>query len=154
MTETDELTPRKQARNHLSEYQGIGEKILKLKDTIGQIRAQIEQITPVLVQDKIQSSHNNDQMAEGIVKIIDLEDQIQELNQDREQLRTVYLSEIAMLHDTKQQTVLRQKYITGITSFKISETMSMTKRRINQIHNEALESFDEGIKLQFIEEKA
>ncbi|MDD3020934.1 MAG: sigma factor-like helix-turn-helix DNA-binding protein [Alphaproteobacteria bacterium] len=154
MTETEELTPQKQARNHLSEYQAIGEKILKLKDTIGQIRAQLEQITPVLVQDKIQSSHNNDQMAEGIVKIIDLEDQIQELNQDREQLRTVYLSEIGYLSNARQRAILKRKYIFGMTSFEIAEGMSLTTRRVNQIHSEALELFDESIKLQFTEEKA
>ena len=93
--------------------------------------------------EKSQGTHSVDApFVHCIDKIDELEKEISAEKQKLEALTMQISAQIDMLNSEKEQRVLRYKYLMFMSIPKIASKMSYTKRWVQQLHSDALVSFE------------
>lgn len=130
-----------QAKDYLSQIKKTDRLIRRISETISGLHSSLTGTGTELKPDKVQSSHQNDQMAETIAKIVDFEkdmniriDELVDMKRDAFQL-------IAKLADLDQQNILIARYIQFHQWRKIALDLHYSETAIYKIHGKALLEF-------------
>lgn len=130
-----------EAKKELREIGKLNRAIVTLQETITRNRAKLTGISAPLSKDKVQTSHNNDQMAEGVAQILILEADLKAKVKEYSEKQSGIVRKIWAISDVDEQTVLIARYLNGKEWAEIAAVFQCDIRRVYQIHREALQNF-------------
>lgn len=113
------------------------------------LRAMMLKITPTLKQDVVSSSGSQDKLGDAIVKIVDLEDEINEAIDNFVTKKREVRSVIDRIPDSDQYAVISRKYLLNETLEQIAVEMNMSYRNVCYIHGKALQTVSKILKETF-----
>lgn len=132
-----------EAKRELQEVSKIDRNIRNLKETIARLRANLTNTAVHLSPDKVQTSHNNNQMADTMAEIIQLENdlnaRIEELTGNMRKI----LKNIWQIPDLDEQTVLIARYMNEKDWSDIAEDFGCTTRQVHNYHARGLQDYCE-----------
>jgi hypothetical protein len=88
--------------------------------------------------EKVQTSGNKDRIGSSVVKIVDMENEIDELIDKRYEI----VRQIESLPDTQMYDVLAQRYVSGREMKSIQLCGVDSLRQVKRIHAKALDCFE------------
>lgn len=110
----------------------------KLMD-IYQLKTMAYSVTAPNDGERIQTSSNKDKMGLVVSKIVDLENEVDSMVDNR----SLIVSRIDNMEDTEMYDVLAKKFILGKDLKAIAIERGFTYRHINRIYNNAIKEFEE-----------
>lgn len=129
------------AKEYLSQAMYIDQRINSKLEQIMKLRATATKVTATLSDMPRPDSPNYQSMEETIVKIVDLEN---EINRDIDRLvdlKAEVRRAIARLENPDQQLVLELRYLCYKQWSAIMEEMGISETSVYRIHGEALKNF-------------
>jgi hypothetical protein len=121
----------------------LNQRIESNRDEIARLRVLAEGVSsPQLSADRIQSSGNQDKMAQTICKIIDLEHDIQAEIDSLIELRREIRERINAMPDDKLRLVLQNRYLNFQKWENIAVEMNYAFQWVMILHNRALKEFN------------
>lgn len=130
------------AKNYLLEIRKLDRKINNKQIELDALRALVTSITPTLKEINVQSNGSQDRLGDTMVKIIDLQNEInREIDRyvDRK-LEAIRL--INKLEDDISANILIRRYVNYEPWEKIAEALHYTRQGINKKHGYALLEFE------------
>lgn len=109
---------------------------------IEQLRAMATSITVATDSERVQTSGDKDRVGRAVAKIIDKENELNDLLDDCYDTRENIISQIESM-ETKYYQLLFYKYVNSYTMDIISEKMHYSLRRTKQIHADAIQKFED-----------
>lgn len=106
---------------------------------IQRYREMATSITVANKEDKIQTSSDKDKLGSMVAKIVDLDNQINEMEKTRETI----ISQIESIDDSDMYAVLYAKYITDQKLSDVRRDIHCSKSTIYRIYEEAMNLFEE-----------
>lgn len=106
-----------------------------------QLRSLVSSISTVQREDVVQTTRSTDRLGDCVSKIVDLENSINELIDERIEKRNLITSQIETLDNQDEVTVLYMKYVCNNTFEEIAKATSYSDRQIFRFHGYALENF-------------
>ncbi|MBQ7574013.1 MAG: hypothetical protein IJT23_07105 [Clostridia bacterium] len=125
-------------KEYLSGIKLINIKIQRKERQIEMLKQMATDITQTLNDMPKADSKDSSPMANMIIKIIDLENEVRELKGILEGKKTEALSYIFRLENDEYQTVLILRYLHFMSWESISNAMHYTKRWLYKMHGTAL----------------
>lgn len=103
-------------------------EIQSLKETIEELRINIQSLSSVQLKERVQGGENNPDksMIDKLSKLYELEEKLEKLVEFQIKIAT----EIEHLEDWKERVILRYRYINNFTWEHISETTGYSKMQI------------------------
>lgn len=92
--------------------------------------------------ERVQTSSDKDRLGSSVAKIVDLENEIDELIASYIDKKNHIIKQIDEIEDTDHYTVLSMYYVGEYTIEDIAKKMSYTTRNVFKIRNRALEEFE------------
>lgn len=114
-------------------------EIQSLKETIEELKANIQSLSSVQLKEKVQGGENSPDksMIDKLSKLYELEEKLEKLVE----FQIKIAAEIEHLEDWKERVVLRYRYINNFTWEHISERTGYSKKQISRIHKRAIINF-------------
>lgn len=114
-------------------------EIQSLKETIEELRINIQSLSSVQLKERVQGGENSPDksMIDKLSKLYELEEKLEKLVEFQIKIAT----EIEHLEDWKERVILRYRYINNFTWEHISETTGYSKKQISRIHKRAIINF-------------
>ncbi|MDK4495464.1 DUF1492 domain-containing protein [Fusobacterium necrophorum] len=114
-------------------------EIQSLKETIEELKANIQSLSSVQLKEKVQGGENSPDksMIDKLSKLYELEEKLEKLVE----FQIKIAAEIEHLEDWKERVVLRYRYINNYTWEHISERTGYSKKQISRIHKRAIINF-------------
>lgn len=114
-------------------------EIQSLKETIEELKVNIQSLSSVQLKEKTQGGENSPDksMIDKLSKLYELEEKLEKLVEFQIKIAT----EIEHLEDWKERVVLRYRYINNYTWEHISERTGYSKKQISRIHKRAIINF-------------
>ncbi|MBR8723227.1 hypothetical protein IX325_001544 [Fusobacterium necrophorum subsp. funduliforme] len=114
-------------------------EIQSLKETIEELKANIQSLSSVQLKEKVQGGENSPDksMIDKLSKLYELEEKLEKLVEFQIKIAT----EIEHLEDWKERVILRYRYINNFTWEHISERTGYSKKQISRIHKRAIINF-------------
>lgn len=130
------------AKEYLGQIRRLDHKINSDLAEIYRYRTLAMSITIEPKGDKIKSSGGKDRMAEAVVKIVDLERQINTEVEELIQARQEIVEKINAIENNDYRDVLTERYVLCKAFDNIYENINMSRRKMYYTHKMALEFFE------------
>lgn len=98
--------------------------------------------SPEIKADPVQSSPNQDQLAEAVSRYVDMENKINDMIDKFVAMKDKIISEIQQVEDPRYCTVLYLRYVKYMNMQEISEYMNYEYKYTCKIHGQALIAFE------------
>lgn len=122
----------------------INEKIADRDAT----REMLYRITPVLKDDAVSFSGNQDKIGTGAAKLADYEAELDEMIDRLVDMKREIISQLEKLKDIDHYKVLKLRYVHCYTFERIATEMNYSYRGICYLHGRALQAFEKVIEFQ------
>ena len=133
------------AKEYLSQTAVINHKIDSKLEQAGSLRTLAMKVTTTFGEDKVKTTKKQSPMEEIMVKLIDLE---QEVNDDIDALiktKEELLEVINQVSDINHQVILEKRYIAGKTWEDIAKETGYDRSTVYRNHGKALKEVEEII---------
>lgn len=101
--------------------------------------------------EKVKSSVSHDKMGDTIAKIVDMENEADEMIDKMFDLKKTIINQIESIENTKHYDVLFCRYIGKMTFEKIAERLNYSIVQVFRIHEKALEEFESLYGAEYLE---
>jgi hypothetical protein len=136
------------AKLYLLRLRALDLKIKQLTEEIDRLRSEATGLKSMQIRDDIvQHSASGDAMANAVIRIVDLEQQVSEKCQRYADMRTEIIDQIQSLDDPRYVEVLYLRYVRYMRMEEIACVMhkpngaSYSYQHILRLHGEALQKF-------------
>ncbi len=130
-----------QAREYLRQLKTldniINAKLLEKE----RIRALGEKITPSLTE-RVQGGDMGDKVADTVIKLVELDKQIQEDIDKMVDLKKEATENINKIQDSRCRIVLSMYYLSNLTFEEIAENIHYSYRWVRRIHKKGIKEFE------------
>lgn len=106
------------------------------------VREMLYRVTPILKDDVVSFSGNQDKIGTGAAKLADYEAELDEMIDKLVDMKRVILTQLEKLKDIDHYKVLKLRYIHCYTFERIATEMDYSIRHIWRIHGRALQAFE------------
>lgn len=130
------------AKNYLLEIRKLDRKINNKQIELDSLRALVTSITPTLKEINVQSNGSQDRLGETMVKIIDLQHEINNKIDEYVDRKLEAIRLINKLEDDISINILIQRYINYKSWDEIAVSLSYTRQGIIKKHGKALLDFE------------
>lgn len=130
------------AKAFLRRYQKLKRKILRLKETIEEIRALAQPTSSWPSSDRVQSSHDPDKIGGITARVSDKETELLDLINDAMESMAEIIEVVDLVDGVDIQTVLEKRYIKGECFCTIADDMSFSERWIHELHDRGLKQVE------------
>lgn len=127
-----------QAKDYFAQIPKINRMIKRLTETVSTLRSSLTSQNYELKQDVVQTSGPKNTLEETIIKIVQLEREINDRIDELITLKHEIVKKIKELPDLDQQNVLMARYIQGKKWPEIAKDMNYSIQNIYRIHGKAL----------------
>ena len=132
----------RRARAFLRRYQDLRKKILRLNETIDEIRALAQPTSSWPSSDRVQSSHDPDKIGALTARVSDKESELMLLIDEAVDSMAEIIDVINAVSGADVQLVLEKKYVKGEKFAAIAEEMNFSERWIHELHDRGLRQVD------------
>lgn len=139
MTDTQQA-----AKDYLNQIQKTDRLIQRLTDTTATLRSRLISQNYELTPDRIQSCGIKDPIGEIIVKVAELETEINAHIDELVEWKKEAHVRIKRICDLDQQNILIARYVQGLKWEKVAFAIKFSMSRIYEIHEAALMAFAEN----------
>jgi hypothetical protein len=126
-------------KEYLSQIRRFDRMIKNKLMDIYQLKTMAYSVTSSNDGERIQTSSNKDKLGLVVSKIVDLENEVDSMVDNR----SLIVSRIDNMEDTEMYDVLAKKFILGKDLKAIAIERGFTYRHINRIYNNAIKEFEE-----------
>ena len=142
------------AKQYLKQITRLDNLIKSKLEQIEELRSLAEKVTveAKLVKSYNKNSYQSDKVGDIVVKIVDLNNEINEYIDRLIDLKAEAVRLIDSLEDPDYRLLLNLRYINGYTFERIAVEMNYCYRWITKLHGRALEAFN-GVLQELIEAK-
>lgn len=134
------------AKEYLSQAFSINKRIdSKLEQAIS-LRSLAMKVTTTFGEDKVKSTRKQSPMEEALIKLIDLENEINEEIDKFIDFKRKLAKEVSVLENENYKMILELRYIALMKWEDIAETMDYDLRWVYKIHGKALKEFKKTLK--------
>lgn len=133
-----------QAKDYFAQIPKINRMIKRLTETVSTLRSSLTSQNYELKQDVVQTSGPKNTLEETIIKIVQLEREINDRIDELITLKHEIVKKIKELPDLDQQNVLMARYIQGKKWLAISDDLNFSISQVYKIHGHALLAFAKG----------
>lgn len=130
------------AKERLERYRGNAAKVRRYEEQIEELRAKIDSVTQRLSDMRVMGGEQKDR-SDRILKLIELENELEERTVSLYIEKTALLMALAELGREEYIEVLTLRYIEGRTWDEVSYTMDCSKRACYGYHGQALQELNE-----------
>ena len=130
----------------LIEYTRLRGKIIRLQSQIDEIKERAESLSSWSDSDRVQTSHDPDQIGKVIAKLSDMEDERNALIIEAADRMNEIEELLTELDNPDYALVLQYKYIRGLTYEQAADKMYCTARWAKELRRRALRALDERMK--------
>lgn len=134
------------AKEYLSQTLWINKRIDSKLEQASSLRCLAMKVTTTFGEDKVCSTRKQSPMEEAIVKIIDLENEINDDIDELIDLKRKIVEKINLMADENNKMVLELRYIALMKWEDIAETMDYDLRWVYRIHGKAIKEFEKPLK--------
>jgi DNA-directed RNA polymerase specialized sigma subunit len=132
------------AKEYLSQALWLNQRIDNKLEQLERLKAMAMRVTANLTQEKVSGGYNErSPMENTIVKIMDLEREVNDEIDKLINLKQEILETISLVDDPMAQLLLEMRYINRRTWGEIAEELGYSDRGIHKIHGRALKEIDE-----------
>ncbi len=132
------------AKEYLSQALWLNQRIDNKLEQLERLKAMAMRVTANLTQEKVSGGYNKrSPMENTIVKIMDLEREVNDEIDKLINLKQEILETISLVDDPMAQLLLEMRYINRRTWGEIAEELGYSDRGIHKIHGRALKEIDE-----------
>lgn len=130
-------------RRELFELRRINERIKNKMEQLDELKVLAQGVSsPKANPDVIQTSGTQDRMENIVVRIIDLENEVDELVDRYADKRAKVIRAIYRLPRERHQNILYERYILSMKISEIAIQEKMLERSVKKAHAKALEAFE------------
>lgn len=130
------------AKRYLQQIKQCNMRITIKMEDLEQMRAFTTKVTSTLTDMSVSGTKNNDKLADAIVRIADLQNDINYEIDRFVDLKKEVSAVIDKVSNEDQHTVLYKRYVLFKTFEKIACEMNMTYRNVCYIHGRALQAVE------------
>ena len=116
----------------------INNKLLELEN----VQTMATSITVSSEKENVKSSGEHDKLGTAAAKIVDIENELNELIDSYIDKKKVIISQIDKIDDDRLYNILTERYVHGWSMEKIADSMNYSLRQIKRFHKEALKEFE------------
>lgn len=129
-------------KQYLSQIGIYDQTIKDKKSELLQYRIYAYGLSAISNEERVQSSPTFDKMTNKIIKIMEMESQIDDLSDESEDLKKEILKTIGMLKSITHRKILFKKYFENKSIYSIAKELKMTDRGCKKAHKKALQEFE------------
>lgn len=133
-----------QAKDYFAQIRKTDRLIARLKSTVATLRSSLTSQSYELKPDKVQSSGSKNPLEDAMIKISDLESNIQARIAKLATMRQKAFDRIRNVPDLDQQNVLIARYYENKRWEKIAVELNFSIRQVHRIHGAGLLAFAEN----------
>lgn len=137
-------------KEYLGQIRRLSCRIDNKLSELYQFRTLSTSITIATGSEHIVSSPSNDKMDKTIVKIMEMEEDINKLINVLIEKKNVIVAQIDSLDDASEYEVLYLRYVSNMTFEEIAENMAYSTRQVIRIYNNALKNFENKFGLEYM----
>ena len=137
-------------KEYLGQIRRLSCRIDNKLSELYQFRTLSTSITIATGSEHIVSSPSNDKMDKTIVKIMEMEEDINKLINVLIEKKNVIVAQIDSLDDASEYEVLYLRYVSNMTFEEIAENMAYSTRQVIRIYNNALKNFENKFGLGYM----
>lgn len=130
------------AKIYLQEIRKLDRKINNKQIELESLRALVTSITPTLKEVNVQSNGSQDRLGDTMVKIIDLQNEINEQIDKYVDRKLEAIRLINKLEDDVSANILIRRYINYESWETIADALHYTRQGIHKKHGQALLDFE------------
>jgi DNA-directed RNA polymerase specialized sigma subunit len=125
-------------KQQLQEYYWLKKNIKKLEEKLLELETEAKRVTTVYTKTKSSGKGSSkDRLGEIVAKIVDVQDQINELTvKAYEQAMAIEKAIIAL--PNRERYLIRLRYIDSLSWYEIMDEMHYSWKQVHRIHAEAL----------------
>ena len=124
---------------YLNKYENNARQIYSTKERIEELR--YDKTHPSVVNDGMPHAHNISDLSNYMVRMNELEQELQQLEEEKLRLNREISAKIEALLDEDEKDILTYKYIRMKNWKNICRTMHISRSKMYRIHDSALENF-------------
>lgn len=129
-------------KQYLSQISVYDKRINTKLSEIFKLRTLLQSITVCSKEDVVQTSGSKDKLGDSIAKIVDLENEINDLVDEMVGTRKFIIEQIENMENYNENNVLYLKYVLGMSFEEVAESMNYSVRQVIRIHGYALSNFE------------
>lgn len=129
------------AKEYLSQAFIIDQRIDSKLEQVSSLRALAEKVTVSYGQERVMSTRQPSPIENAIVKLIELENEINDDIDKLVDLKKTIMDRIASVKSDENRLILELRYLSFKTWEDIAEIMNYSYRQVHRIHSEALKDF-------------
>lgn len=137
-------------KQYLNQIDRINRTIKNKLSEIYQLKTMVCSISVSSDESKVQTSSDKDKMGSAVAKIVDLENEINEIIDVYAVKRERIISQIEAISDVMEYQVLFSRYIENKTFEQIAEDNEYSVRQIIRIHGNALVEFEKKFGQEYL----
>ena len=137
-------------KQYLNQIDRINRTIKNKLSEIYQLKTMVCSISVSSDESKVQTSSDKDKMGSAVAKIVDLENEINEIIDVYAVKRERIISQIEAISDVMEYQVLFSRYIENKTFEQIAEDNEYSVRQIIRIHENALVEFEKKFGQEYL----
>ena len=130
-----------QAKEYLMQISKTDRLIKRLTETVSTLRSSLTSGNYELKQDVVQTSGPKNALENTMLKIVDLEKQIDDRIDELVSMKADAEKRVRALPDLDQQTVLLARYVQGLKWDRISLELNFSISQVYKLHGQALLNF-------------
>lgn len=134
------------AKEYLSQAFIVNKRINSKLQQVSALRSLALKVNSTFEEDKVSTTRKQSPMEDAIVKIIDLENEINSDIDDLIEIKRKIASEISLLTDENYKMVLELRYVALMKWEEISVATDYDLRWVYRIHNKAIKEFEKPLK--------
>lgn len=129
---------QKKNKHFLNRYRKIREHIKVLSERLYELRQKIENVSAVTISDMPKGNGNGLTKEDLLIKKIELENRIVNLNNKATEIRKDILSKIDLLEDVRHAQILEMYFIDLMTLEEIAEELKYSYRYTINLYSDAI----------------
>lgn len=129
-------------KEYLSQAIWLNQRINRKLEQANSLRTLASKVTTTFGEERVQSTKNQSPMEEIIVKLVDLENEVNEDIDQLIKLKAEIVETINKVDDPIYQLVLQIRYIDGKTWEEVAKSIGYDRRTIFRIHGKALKEIE------------
>lgn len=131
-----------ETKQYLGQIKRLDRMIQNKLAEIYQLKTMACSITIEPKEDKIQTSSDKDKIGTTVAKIVDLENEVDNLVDELANLKSSVLNIIKQIDRESYREILCMKYFEGKSIYEIAGILNMTDRGCKKAHKRALEELE------------
>lgn len=136
------------AKEYLSQGIWLDQRINSKLEQVSSLRALATKVTTTFGEERVQSTKKQSPMEDTMVKLMDLENEINEDIDELIKLKAEILETINQVDDPVSQSLLEMRYIEGKTWEEVARGIGFDIRTAFRLHGKALKEIEKIISCQ------